>query len=317
MLVETSVNVRQVNKAADEQPGDNQQYDRKRNLSDDKRSGQRATRCGRRTAAPVLEGRCELKPRRPECRQHAEQKRRYHRDAEREAEHGQVGGQIQRNWIRGRAWPCSAAQHSPSMPAQHRPPLPEKQAIADSVRSCNTIRRRDAPSAMRIATSRVRATPRARSMLAIFAQAIKSTSATMAIRIFERHRERVTQERDSAASWSQLDAGVCKIVEMLLRRLRPEVAAQNLLEQQIGFGARLGCGHAGLQTADEIERLKEFTARVRSSQDERTPSPSRAESTGRSIGRPCIRRSPAGQRRPACSRVTGCGWFYQARMGRH
>ncbi len=60
---------------------------------------------------------------------------------------------------------------------------PRKASNSDSVRSCNTIRRRDAPSAMRIATSRVRATPRARSMFAIFAQAIKSTSATMAIRI--------------------------------------------------------------------------------------------------------------------------------------
>ena len=116
MLVETSLNVGQVYKAAHEQPGDNQQYDRKRNLSDDKRSRQRATRCGRRTAAPVLEGRCELKPRRPECRQHAEQKRRYHRDAEREAEHGHVGGQIQWNWIG--AWRGHAQQHSTRLPCQ-------------------------------------------------------------------------------------------------------------------------------------------------------------------------------------------------------
>jgi hypothetical protein len=70
---------RQVNEAAHEEPGDNEQHDRKRNLSDDERSGQRATRCGRRTAAPILECRRELNARRAECRQHAEQKRRYHR----------------------------------------------------------------------------------------------------------------------------------------------------------------------------------------------------------------------------------------------
>ena len=74
----------------------------------------------------------------------------------------------------------------------------------------------------------------------------------------ERHRERATQVRDSAASWSELDTGVCNVIEVLLRGLRPEVAAHNLLEQQIGFGAGLGCGHAGFEPSDEIERLKEF-----------------------------------------------------------
>src|SRR6266571_4418693 len=64
--------------------------------------------------------------------------------------------------------------------------------------------------------------------------------------------------RDSAASWSELDSGVCNVIEVLLRGLRPEIAANNLFEQQVGFGAGLGRGHAGFETSDEIERLKEL-----------------------------------------------------------
>src|SRR5579863_3834636 len=64
--------------------------------------------------------------------------------------------------------------------------------------------------------------------------------------------------RDSTASRSKFDRGMGEIIEVLLRGLRPEIAAQDLLEKQIGLGPGLNSIHARLESSDEIERLEEF-----------------------------------------------------------
>ena len=80
VLVETQVDIGEMNQTAYKESRNNEQHNRKRNLSHDERAGQGATRGGRRTAAPILKCRRELNARCAECRQHAEQERRCHRD---------------------------------------------------------------------------------------------------------------------------------------------------------------------------------------------------------------------------------------------
>ena len=81
--------------------------------------------------------------------------------------------------LRGRAAPPSrtraaVSQTAPSVP---RAP-PESASTTVSARKCRTMRPRDAPMAVRIATSRRRARPRASSRFATFTQASNRTNAT-------------------------------------------------------------------------------------------------------------------------------------------
>ena len=117
------------------------------------------------------------------------------------------------------------------------------------------MRIRCAPSAWRMASSRARAVERASSRLAMLAQAISSTSATIAIRIFNgweysRRRSEMpfailfnctcARARLARFSWVSLASGkLCRICR----------------KQNIDVGRGLRHGHAGLQPAKDVERF--------------------------------------------------------------
>ncbi len=65
------------------------------------------------------------------------------------------------------------------LPNQRPPAPPKSESSSPSVSSCRTKRPRLAPSDKRIATSRRRAAPRAKSMFARFRQAMSSTAPDM------------------------------------------------------------------------------------------------------------------------------------------
>ncbi len=77
---------------------------------------------------------------------------------------------------------CCTAVRAAIASAKPRPP-PTTEMISDSVSSCRTRRRRPAPSARRIASSRTRAVARPSWRLAMFAQTIRNSRPTAPLSI--------------------------------------------------------------------------------------------------------------------------------------
>ena len=112
----------------------------------------------------------------------------------------------------------------------------------------------------------------------------------------EWQRKRGAQRGNPAASRREFDAGVGDVLDVFLRRLRAEVIAHDLFEKEVGFRAGLGWFHTRLEPSDELERLKELV-REAILAGRRSPSPSRAESRGRS-DRPTVTPEKPGRATP-------------------
>ena len=112
-----------------------------------------------------------------------------------------------------------------------------------SVRSCRVTREREAPMAVRTASSRTRARPRARSRFATFAQATRRTIPTTM-----RHRRQRLAHLVAILdlpSRAGFDGDARQVLRCLLRACRGD----GLLEDEIRLRLHLLSPHAGPQSA--------------------------------------------------------------------
>ena len=170
-----------------------------------------------------------------------------------------------------------------------------------SVRSWRTMRDRRAPSAWRTASSRARAVERASSRLAMLAQAMRSTSATMAMRTMQRLRGRCgAGQRGRWPCFSRPTCARARLARFSCVSLASGKAAQYLRKQNIDVGRGLLHGDAGLQPAQDVERFGEsFPCSCPSR--EGSARPWIAAPKHRELRRPWCRRTPPA-RRPQCQR---------------
>lgn len=117
----------------------------------------------------------EVEPRGASGLRETERQPGKHRRSTRGEEHTDAGNELRcgaLGWQKGqRAWPMMSDAHQPSSP-------PVTESTRHSVTSCRTVRRGVAPTDSRIAISRRRAMPRARSRFPMFAQAMTKSTPT-------------------------------------------------------------------------------------------------------------------------------------------
>ena len=176
---QAEIDVEQLLKAAQHEPGAYQQHDRDRDLGHHQRPPHPQARARDRAGA-FAQSRRRIATQHLKGRRHAEEKPARDRECQANAS---TPPSIWISRRRGRSSGAMASRVSSAKRARSSPRAPPTSASTRlSVRSCRRRRERPAPIAVRSAISRSRVEARASRRLATLAQAISSTKATAASR---------------------------------------------------------------------------------------------------------------------------------------